>query len=280
MDAKVFDDILVEDVEYCRHATGALLARIYRPKHAVSAAALVSLHGGRWVGESRLSNAVIDAALARDGAVVMAIDVRKPPVARYPEPIADVNLATRWLKQHAEELGSRPELVGGIGTSSGGHQLMTSAMRPADPRYAALACSGEHDASLAYLVVAWPVIDPLARYKMVRAKGMTGYLDAHHAYWPDEEAMAEGNPALILQRGEPVLLPPTLYIQGAADVALPPDMADNFAAAYRRAGGMLDLKKFEGQGHTFITKEPDTPASLAAVNVIKEFVRYRAALLS
>ena len=33
-------------------------------------------------------------------------------------------------------------------------------------------------------------------------------------------------------------------------------MADNFAAAYRKAGGSIDLRKFDGQPHTFITKEP------------------------
>src|SRR5215213_2418777 len=108
---------------------------------------------------------------------VMALDIRKPPVARYPDPIADVNVATRWLKQHARDFGSHPELVGGIGTSSGGHQIMTSAMRPEEPRYAALPLPGEHDASLAFAILAWPVIDPLARYRMVKAKDMTGYVD-------------------------------------------------------------------------------------------------------
>jgi acetyl esterase/lipase len=279
MDAKVFDDVLVEDLEYYRHAGEPLLARLYRPKHAVAAPALVSLHGGRWIGESRLTNAAIDAALARDGAVVMAIDIRKPPVARYPACIADLNVATRWLKQHAAELGSHPRLVGGIGTSSGGHQMMTSAMRPRDPRYAALPLASEHDAALAFIVVAWPVIDPLARYRMVKAKNMTGYSEAHEAYWPSEEAMAEGNPQLILERGEGVQLPPTLYIQGTADAALPSDMADRFAAAYRRAGGTLELKKFEGQGHTFMTKQPDSVATLAALEFIKAFVHYRTALL-
>jgi acetyl esterase/lipase len=281
MDAKVSDDLQVEDVEYYRHAGGPVLARLYRPKHVRLAPAVISMHGGRWIGESRLSNAVIDEALARDGAVVMALDIRKPPLAGYPDCIADINVATRWLKQHADELGSRPDLVGGIGTSSGGHQLMTSAMRPHDRRYAALPLASGYDASLAFAVVAWPVIDPLARYRMVKPNSeLRGYAEAHEAYWPDEAAMAEGNPQLILERGEDVLLPPTLYIQGTADAALPPDMADRFAAAFRRAGGSLDLKKFPGQAHTFITKEPTSAASLQALEVIKAFVRYRAALLT
>src|SRR6476661_2954556 len=96
-------DILVEDVEYLSHSSGPLLARLYRPK--APRAALVSLHGGRWTRESRLTNAVIDEALARDGALVMALDVRMPPAARYPDCVADINFAIRWLKQYAQKAG-------------------------------------------------------------------------------------------------------------------------------------------------------------------------------
>jgi len=52
-------------------------------------------------------------------------------------------------------------------------------------------------------------------------------------------------------------------------------MADNFAAAYRKAGGAIELRKFDGQPHTFITKDPGIPASKEAMEVIKAFVRQR-----
>jgi acetyl esterase len=266
-------DILIEDVEYLRHPSGPLLARLYQPRKP--RAALVSLHGGRWTRESRLTNAVIDEALARDGTLVMALDIRMPPTARYPDCLADINFAIRWLKQRARDAGLPPNSVGGIGTSSGGHQMMLSAMRPRDPRYAALPGPAGEDATLAYVIACWPVLDPLSRYRMARAKGMDEHVAAHHAYWPDEAAQAEGNPQMILDRGERVELPPTLLIQGTGDTILPTDMADKFAAAYRKAGGVIALRKFEGQPHTFITKDPDNPASREAIKVIKAFVRER-----
>jgi acetyl esterase len=262
--------IQVEDLEYLRHDSGPLLARLYRPR-GTPHAALVSLHGGRWTRESRLTNAVIDEALARDGVLVMALDIRMPPAARYPDCVADINYAIRWLKRHAREHGVSAENVGGIGTSSGGHQMMLSAMRPRDPRYAAIPLPG--DASLGFIIACWPVLDPLARYQMATAKGMDDHVAAHHAYWPSLEAQAEGNPQMILDRGEAVELPPALVIQGTADAILPDGMADRFAAAYRRAGGRIDLRKFEGQPHTFITKEPSAEASIAAIGQIKAFVR-------
>jgi acetyl esterase len=274
------EDLQVDDVSYYQHQSGALLARIYGPRSEAPRAALVSVHGGRWTRETRLTNAPIDAALARDGNIVMAIDFRMPPAARYPDCVADINLAVRWLKRHAAGLGVRADLVGGIGTSSGGHQLMLCAMRPRDPRYAGLPLPGGSglDATLAFTIMGWPVLDPLARYAMAKAKSMGEHIAAHDAYWPTVEAMAEGNPQLILDRGESVVLAPALLVQGAADTILPPDMASNFAAAFRKAGGTLDLRMFEGQPHTFITKDPTSAASIAAIDLFKMFVRYRAAL--
>lgn len=272
MSVDALADIAVEDVEYLRHLSGPLLARIYRPKTKPHAA-LVSLHGGRWTRETRLTNAVIDEALARDGVLVMALDIRMPPVAGYPDCLADINYATRWLKSYVRNMGIPADRVGGIGTSSGGHQITLSALRPRDPRYTAIPGPAGVDASLAFVIACWPVLDPLSRYKMAKAKGMDDHVAAHHAYWPDEAAQAEGNPQMILDRGEPVELPPTLVIQGTGDVILPADMADKFAAAYRKAGGKIELRKFEGQPHTFITKDSDAAASREAVEVIKAFVR-------
>jgi acetyl esterase len=159
---------------------------------------------------------------------------------------------------------------------------MLCAMRPRDPRYAALALSGGSglDAALAFMVMGWPVLDPLARYEMAKAKSMSEHVAAHDAYWPSVEAMAEGNPQLILDRGEPAALPPALLVQGTADTILPPGMASNFAAAFRKTGGSLDVRMFEGQPHTFITKDPAAAASIAATDLIKAFVCYRSALLT
>jgi len=277
MSVDTLADIHVEDIAYLRHPSAPLLARIYRPKEGRPRAALVSLHGGRWTRETRLTNAVIDEALARDGALVMALDIRMPPVARYPDCLADINYAIRWLKVYARMLGVPADRIGGLGTSSGGHQVMLGALRPRDPRYAAIAGPDGIDATLDFVIACWPVLDPLARYRMAKAKGMEDHVAAHHAYWPDEAAQAEGNPQMILDRGEPVELPPALLIQGTGDVILPADMADNFAAAYRKAGGSIDLRKFEGQPHTFITKEPAAPASVEALAAIKAFVRARTA---
>jgi acetyl esterase/lipase len=267
-------EIEVRDLEYQRVDGAPLLARLYRPIGSGPFPALIEVHGGAWASGDRFNNAPLDEALAKSGITVLAIDFRMPPRHRYPASIADVNVATRWLKAHAAEFGSRRDLIGGLGTSSGGHQLLLSALKPTDPRYGALPLSEAppEDAGLPYLVLCWPISDPLARYRMVREKGNTRLVEAHDAWWPSEADMAEGNPQLILERGEAGALPPAILVQGLADDNVTPDMADRFAAAYHARGGQLDLHKFEGQPHTFIVRDPASDASRRATELIRDFV--------
>ncbi len=88
--------------------------------------------------------------------------------------------------------------------------------------------------------------------------------------------MEEGNPTLILTRGESVAKPPMLIMQGTADNNLTLDMADNFAAAYTRAGGTITKEIFPGQPHAFIPGAPTAPDSLRALEMIKAFVHKHA----
>jgi acetyl esterase/lipase len=271
-------EVRIEDIEYQRVGDAPLLARLYRPAGTGPVPAVVDVHGGAWATGDRLNNAAMDAALAAAGVVVMAIDFRMPPAAPYPAAVADVNFAIRWLKAHAAELGSRPALVGGVGTSSGGHLIMLSTLRPFDPRYTAVPLDGAAgiDARLPYVVACWPIVDPLARYRMAKERGVQRLVENHDVFFQGEAAMEEGNPQLILERGEKADLPPALVLQGTNDDNVTPDMADRFAAAYRKAGGSVELEKFPGQPHTFVSKDPTSAASQKAIETIAAFIHKQA----
>lgn len=128
---------------------------------------------------------------------------------------------------------------------------MLAAMRPGDPRYAAVPLPGV-DARVRSAVLCWPVIDPLGRYhyaQQFEAKGLNpaGLVDrvlpAQLAYWGSEEAMAEGSPLRILERGEQIDLPPVLFVQSTVDVGHP--HLDRFVELYRAAGGRIELELVE-----------------------------------
>src|SRR5437867_7489216 len=275
-------EVKIEDVEYIRHAGAPLLARLYRPQGAGPFLIMVELHGGAWCRSERLADKLIHETLAKTGVIVAALDWRQPPVAPYPASFQDIHYAIRWLKGRATELGSRPDLVGSMGNSSGGHQAMLLAMRPFDSRYGALPqpAGSAADATVRCVIMCAPVIDPLGRYhhaKELKAAGppypplVDEVLPCHDAYWKTEDAMAEGAPAVALERGEKLQLPPVLYLQGTEDVAHPRPHLDRFVAAYRKAGGVVDLELFNGEGQGFIMRKVGSPASNRALDLIAEF---------
>jgi acetyl esterase len=204
--------------------------------------------------------------------VVVAIDFRSSNQEPYPASVADVNYATRWLNVHATEFNASPEAVGGLGTSSGAHLIMLSAMRPRDPRYAALplADAPDADAGLAYVLLAWPGVDPLAVHRDWSERGRDEDAAMIMQYFGDEAGLREANPQLILERGEAVELPPALVLQGTADDQARPEMAERFVATYSRAGGLVELALFPGEGHGFI-RDPG-PNTNRALDLMKSFI--------
>ena len=270
-------DVIVEDLEFGQVGDVPLLARLYRPREAAGFPSIVDVHGGAWTGGDRLNNAVMHDVITAAGIAVLALEFRLAPAAPYPASVADVNLGIRWLKANIARWGGDPGKIGGLGTSSGGHQLLLNVLRPKDPRYAALKLPDPAavDASLAYVVACWPISDPVARYKMAVATGNERLVRNHHAFFGNEAAMAEASPQRILESGVALTLPPALLIQGTADANVTPDMADRFAAAYAKAGGEITLKKFEGEPHAFIPQNPAGPASVEALYLITDFIRSR-----
>ena len=276
-------EIDVTDVEYIRHGDKPLLARIYKPRGAGPFPLIIDLHGGAWNKKDRTSDAGQDVPLAKSGVVVVALDFRMPPTdAGYPASLADINYAVRWCKSRAAEFATRPDLVGILGVSSGGHQAMLTAMQPDNPRYTALPLPGGADASVRFAVLCWPVIDPLGRYNYAKNilagsdtkmhKQAEDWVLCHDRYWGGVAAMTEANPTLALERGEKVRMPPVLYLQGLADLAHPVPNRENFIARYRKAGGSVELQTFEGVGEAFITNDPTSPQALSAIEKMIEYV--------
>ena len=286
MDAKTVDarthEFDVHDVEYLRHGDKPFLAKVYKPRGAGSFPALVDLHGGAWCIADRNTDKVRHEFLASHGCVIVSLDFRMAKEGAYPKALADINYAIRWVKLHAKELKTRPDLVGISGQSSGGHLAMLAAMRPHDPRYTTIALpagSPALDATVKAAVLSWPVINPLSRYRHAKRSAALpnppewppGIIDKHNQFWGTEANMTEGNPMLMLERGEKVALPPAIWHQARGDVLHDykdedfkgaDTEAPRFAANYKKAGGNIELHYFDSDrqpGHSpDLTKIGDT----------------------
>jgi acetyl esterase/lipase len=149
---------------------------------------------------------------------------------------------------------------------------MLATMRPRDPRYAAIPLpeAPATDATLAYVVLVWPILDPLGRFIFAQATGRDDIVESTRTFFRPWESVWEGNPTTILERGEPVELPPALIVQGTIDANVTPVLQERFAGAYRAAGGQVEVALFPDQPHLF-TREPG-PETDRAHALIRAFI--------
>jgi acetyl esterase/lipase len=269
----------VKDLVYSMSGGKERLARLYQPAGTGPFPAVLQVHGGAWNNKDRTDgqNAALDLCAA--GIVVLAIDFRNAPEAPYPASLQDINYGIRWLKRHAAEFGSSAGQVGAYGTSSGGHQVLLAAIRPDDPRYRALplAEAPELDARLAFVVSGWGVLFPLERYKLAKAEGDVALAKGHDIFFGTEDAQLEATPALAIERGEKVFLPPAMVFQGTKDKWTSVELAQRLAADYRKAGGEIDLMLLEGAHHTFLNEHPFDPNSVKTLKAVIAFIKQHGA---
>ena len=284
----------VYDREYLRHGDKPLLARIHMPRGPGPFPLLVECHGGAWCANDRFAENLRHEYMASHGVVSVAIDFRSGDDVPYPASLQDINYAVRWAKLHAADLKTKPEFVGLSGMSSGGHQAMLAAMRPQDPRYAAIPLpvgARQFDADVRYVVLSWPVINPLSRYRyskrMAESENPPSWaaeiIARHDAYWRTEANMAEGNPVLALERGETVSLPAAIYFQAREDAlhnyrdpesSFEGNEPYRFVADYLQADGQIALEDVDLPPQT--EHSPDLSGIGDAFAKMAEFARKHA----
>ena len=247
----------VEDFEYIRHGSRGLTLRLFRPAGKGPFPVVVDLHGGAWNNGDLSECKDRDEALANAGLAMAALDFRHAADG-YPASMVDINFAIRWLKANAGDLNLRADRVAITGQSSGGHLAMLAAMRPSDPRYTTATLDARVDATVRCVGMTWPVINPISRYRNALRQRASANPPAwvgniperHDTYWKTEANMIEGNPMLALERGEKVLTPPAIWVQGRPDPvhdyrdpASPVELnePERFAANYRAAGGTTEV---------------------------------------
>ncbi|MBV9755757.1 MAG: alpha/beta hydrolase, partial [Alphaproteobacteria bacterium] len=81
------------------------------------------IHGGGWIGGDKAEFLGFCALAAQHGLVGIPVNYRLvagPAGPIWPAPLQDVQLAVRWVRAHAAELGVDPERICAMGDSAGG----------------------------------------------------------------------------------------------------------------------------------------------------------------
>jgi acetyl esterase/lipase len=271
-DPKARFDIKVSEVPFRRNEHGRqLMARVYQPQGSGPFPTLLDLHGGAWTRKDRLANEPMDRAVAASGVLVVAIDMTLAGEAPYPANVLDANYGIRWLKSKAAEWKGDAASLGVLGSSSGGHIAELLAMRPRDARYNSIPLAGASvDASIAYVATRSPISDCHARYEHMVKTDRAEMVKKSKMYFDPWDSIFEGNPMLMLERGEKVTLPPLLIMQGELDTNVPWQIQEKFGKLYRAAGGECQVEVFEGCEHQWIN-DPG-PQTTRAHEMLKGFI--------
>ena len=93
-------------------AHGDLAYRLHRPATPGPHAIMVYFHGGGWVlGDAQSDDPLCRDLCVRADSVVVSVDYRHGPEARFPAAADDAHAAVRWISDHGSELGGSGQLI-------------------------------------------------------------------------------------------------------------------------------------------------------------------------
>ena len=213
---------------------GEIRVRTYRPDSEVALPVLVYFHGGGWVVGSLDSHDGVSRFLAGHGrCVVVSVDYRRAPEHKFPAALEDAWAATRWVHEHAGEIGGDTGRLAVGGDSSGGNLAAVVALRARDGGL-----------PLELQVLVYPVLDCVGEPDV--AYWVRQYLGTDaDAMSPDASPLRAGNlhgvaPALVLSCGlDPLMAQGEAYVRrlGEAGVrARHISYPDLIHGAYRMPG--------------------------------------------
>ena len=247
-----------EDVIYGRKAGMALTLDVFRPVKQNGSGLLFLVNGG-WLSSKATPLMVTirpeDYQVFLDrGYTVFAVVTSSQPKFTVSEEIADVLRAVRFVRRNADHYGVRPDRLGVLGASSGGHLTLSVATRGGPGQSDATDPVDRESSAVQAAACFFPPTDFL-NYGTPGANGVgVGPLHAlQHAFGP-LALTAEGREQLGRELS-PVTyvsgkLPPTLIIHGDQDLVVPLQQSEIFVAKARGAGApSVELIVRPGKGH-------------------------------
>lgn len=246
-----------------------LLGRLYQPEDSIGQG-IVMVHGGAWTANDRITPSVMSLLLANRGLTVFSLDFRCGPTFQHPSASADIAAGIRYFRIHASEFGIDPQKIGLIGSSSGGHLVLFTALQPNVPMHqstSVLDCDDEFvDASVLYVIALWPVSNPLARFEYALEVGRHELVRAHQGYFGSRETMHQASVQRVIRSRQYTNLPPTFIVQPGEDANVPEYMTNDLLAAFRNVGHEVDYLHMPGLPHAFAYEaSADTDRCEAAV---------------
>ena len=225
-------------------AAGPLPARIYTPSGSGPFPVVVYFHGGGWViADKEVYDGGARGLAKAAGAIVVSVDYRRAPEAKFPAAWDDALAAYRWVAGNAASLNGTQQLAL-AGESAGGNLAISTAVAARDA-----------NAPMPKAILAvYPVgqtgnLDTPSYVDSATAKplnkAMIGwFVDKVFAKLDDAK-----NPRVDIVNADLKNLPPVTIINAQID-PLRSD-GDLLESALKKAGVKVEQRNFEGSAHEF-----------------------------
>ena len=253
---------------------GPIPLRLVRGKGTVPGAVLPGLvyfHGGGWViGDLDTHDTLCRQIANAAGCAVISVHYRLAPEHKFPAAVEDAIAATRWVAEHARELGVDAARLGVGGDSAGGNLATVVALDARDrggPR-------------LGLQALVYPGTDMSMRHDSHRRYGeglfltrtMIAWFRDHYLRTPADREDWRASPLLAPDVSR---LPPAVVITAGFDPLV--EEGEEYAQRLVGAGVPVTVRRFTGQIHAFITMGRMIPDAYAAVEEIAIAIRARLA---
>lgn len=239
---------------------GVLPIRVYTPAGAPGPLPVsVFYHGGGWtIGDLDSHDRECRALCNRARCVVVSVDYRRAPEARFPAAFEDASAALGWVGAHAPEIGGDPTRMAVVGDSAGGNLAAAVALHARD----------HGGPALCFQLLVYPAVDLAggpAVYASARENEAGPFLtletmQAFEAHYLGQPAADTPRDTLVDPRLSPLHaadhagLPPTLLVTAEFDPLR--DQGRAYAAALEAAGVPVTLHEYDGMAHLFFQLSP------------------------
>jgi acetyl esterase len=253
-------------------AHGEIPVRVYTPEGSGPLPAVVYFHGGGWViGGLDSYDTLCTELAARVGAVVVSVDYRLAPEARFPAAADDSLAALQWVAANAGELNIDPARMAVAGDSAGGNLSAVTALRARD----------EGGPALRAQVLLYPVTklagDPMPSI-MENAEGPLltradmEYFIGHYALSEDDARNPYCSPLFAESHAN---LPPALVQTCEFDPLR--DEGEAYGQALQAAGNDVVITRYDGAFHGMLCFATALDQSKEMLAQVVEFLKVRLA---
>ncbi len=259
----------IEDKRFPVGPTGEVSVRIYRPVGAKGPLPVVMyFHGGGWVlGSANTHDRLVRDLVSQTKAAFVFVKYTNSPEAQFPIPIEQAYAATKYVADHARELGFDARRLAVAGDSVGGN--MTAAVT--------LLAKEHNGPKIVYQVLFYPVTDAnfenrsyteFANGPWLTKPAMEWFWDA---YAPNKEDRKQPTASPLLATADQLKgLPPALVITDENDVLR--DEGEAYARKLIQSGVDVTAVRFLATFHDFVMLNglADTPAAKSAIRLASE----------